>query len=113
MTRFNLTAALAAALVGCQSSDPIERQADSYEAAGRNNADAIRAEARSRASDLENRAAEIDKNGAAAGGYDEKKLDVRADALRREAGIITDQGDARADAARAAADAKAKELRAK
>jgi hypothetical protein len=105
--------ALVITLAGCQSNDPVERQADTYEPVGRNQADAIRDEAKSRASDLENRAAEIDKNADAVGGFNEKKLDVRADALRSEAGIVKDQGEARADAVQAAADAKAKELRAK
>lgn len=100
-------------LSACQSSDPIERQADSYEAAGRNAADLIKAESASRATALENQASTIDRNADAVGGYTEKKLDVRAEALRSEADIEKDQGDARADAVQADADAKAKVLRAR
>ncbi len=98
-------------LSACQSSDPIERQADGYEAAGRNAADAIKAESALRATAMENQASMIERDAGAAGGYTEKKLDVRADALRREAEIIKDQGEARADAVRADASAKATDLR--
>ncbi len=107
-------AALAAiSLQACQSSDPVEQQADAFEAAGRNRADQIEADAISRAKALETQAGQIDQNAIAAGGYTKRQLDVSADALRKQAVIIKEQGHARAAAAEAEADAKAKALRAR
>ena len=107
-------AALAAiSLQACQSSDPVEQQADAFEAAGRNRADQIEADATSRAKALETQAGQIDQNAVAAGGYTKRQLDVSADALRKQAVIIKEQGRARAAAVEAEADAKAKALRAR
>ena len=107
-------AALAAiSLQACQSSDPVEQQADAFEAAGRNRAYQIEADAISRAKALETQAGQIDQNAVAAGGYTKRQLDVSADALRKQAVIIKEQGRARAAAAEAEADAKAKALRAR
>jgi hypothetical protein len=109
----NVSGAVFLLLVGCQNSDPVERQADAYEAAGRNAADVITTEAAARAAGLDNEASALDQNASAVGGFTEKKLDVRADALRSEAEIVKDQGEAAAAAVKADADAKAKELRAR
>ena len=103
----------AISLQACQSSDPVEQQADAFEAAGRNRADQIEADAISRAKALEAQAGQIDQNAVAAGGYTKRQLDVSADALRKQAVIIKEQGRARAAAAEAEADAKAKALRAR
>lgn len=107
-------AALAAiSLQACQSSDPVDQQADAFEAAGRNRADQIEADATSRAKALETQAGQIDQNAVAAGGYTKRQLDVSADALRKQAVIIKEQGRARAAAVEAEADAKVKALRAR
>jgi hypothetical protein len=100
-------------LAACQSSDPVERQADAIEAAGSNRAQALETEAGTRAGALDDQAAGIAREATAVGGYAKRQLDVRAEALRSEANIIREQGRARADAEKAAADANAKALRAR
>ena len=111
--RTYLIAAAFVMLAACQSPSPAEQQADAYEAEGRNQASIIMAEAAVQAKLLEDQASEIGNTASNSGGYTEKKLDVRADALRREAAIVKEQGEARADAVRSSADAKAKALRAR
>lgn len=112
-TQTYLIAAAFLMMAACQNPDPAEQQADAYEAEGRNQASAIKDEAAVQAKLLEDQASEIGNAASNSGGYTEKKLDVRADALRQEAAIVKDQGAARADAVRSAADAKAKALRAR
>ncbi len=113
MKNYLCAVAAMAVLAGCQQSDPVERQADAYEAAGRNAAEKITAEAKSRAAGLDNQASALDQNASAAGGFTEKKLDIRAEALRSEADVVKEQGEAAADAVKADARAKAEALRAR
>lgn len=100
------------ALASC-SSDPTEVQADAIEDAGENRANAVKADADARAQTLISQAETIEAEAAQTTGYAKKQLAVRSEALRKEAGLIRQQGNEQGDAVETRAEADAKDLRSK
>jgi len=112
MTYAKIATVVAAALsLAACSTDPTEVQADAIEAAGDNRADAVQADANARSQALISQAETIEAEAAQATGYTRKQLEVRSEALRKEANLIRKQGNAQGDAIETRAEADAKDLR--
>ena len=108
---FAATLSVSALALGACTNDPTEVQADAIEDAGENRADAIEADAKPRAQALIRQAETIEAEAAQATGFARKQLQVRSEALRKEAALINEQGNAQGDAIETRAEADAKDLR--
>jgi hypothetical protein len=93
--------------VACQRT-PQQQQNDKLRQDAQLQGAAIENQADTQANQLESKAAALHNGAQQAGGYTGRRLNVRADALDKEAGLIRKQADMQADAVREAADAKVK-----
>jgi len=105
-----MTLGLIAALGACTPADPRQQQADAIEKSADTQADGIRAEAATRADALSNQATQLSAEATRAGGFQGETLEARAEALRKESGIIKRQAEAQADAVETSGEAKSKTL---
>ncbi|MDG5488468.1 hypothetical protein NYR55_07550 [Sphingomonas sp. BGYR3] len=94
-------------LAACSPQTPQEKQADQLrdEAAAR--AESVMAEAGNVTAGMESQAEALMNEAGQMGTYEAKRLQVRADALKREADVVTEQAEAKARAIKAEGEAKA------
>lgn len=102
---------LSAILLAACTQSPEQKQATEVEQRADAQADALKRDASLRAGMLENQAGALANEADRAGGFEGQKLDTRADALKQEARIVEQQGDARADAVESQGEATAKAIR--
>jgi hypothetical protein len=103
-----LTALSIFALAAACQRTPQQQQNDKLRQDAQLQGAAIENQADTQANQLETKAAALHNEAQQAGGYTGRRLNVRADALDKEAGLIRKQADMQADAVREAADAQAK-----
>ncbi|WP_448502596.1 hypothetical protein [Sphingomonas sp.] len=101
MRNFALTLALPAlALAACSEPTPQEQRASQIRAEADAQADALEAEAGNQAAAMEAEAASLANQAGTSQSYDSQRLNVRAEAMKREAELVRKQADARAKAVR-------------
>lgn len=103
-------APLTLALVACSPQTPQEQRAEQIRDQADAQADAIEAEADNQASAMEAEAAGLVNQAGASQSYDAQRLNVRAEALRREAELVQEQAEAKARAVRDQGQAQASAL---
>ncbi len=105
-----LLAASIAILAGCTQS-PEQKEVTDIKQGAASRAAAIDNQAEAQAAPLDQQAEGLRNQAKQAGGYAGKRLDVRADALAKEAKLIREQADGQSAAVKEAADARVKALR--
>ena len=99
-------------LAGCTPQTPQEKQAEQIEDAADASADAVEAAAANQAAVMDAEAANLTNQAGPDGSYDGQRLNVRADALKKEAALVKEQAEAKARALRDAGRAQASALKA-
>src|SRR5690349_9858032 len=101
---------LALAAAGCAQKSPEQQQLDQIRSDASNQAKAIENQAELQAAPLDQQAEALSNQAKQAGGYTGKRLEVKADALEKEAKLIREQADKQGDAIKEAADARIKTI---
>jgi hypothetical protein len=101
---------VAATLAACSPQTPQEKQADQLRDEAEARAEAVMAEAGNVTAGMESQAEALINEAGQMGTYEAKRLQVRADALKREADVVTEQAQAKARAIKAEGEAKASAL---
>jgi protein involved in sex pheromone biosynthesis len=103
----------ALALTACGPQSPEAKQADLIRDQADNQADQIEAAASNEVARMEEQAATLSNQAGSSQGFDAQRMNVRADALKREAELVHKQAQARAKAVRDQGQAQASAVLAK
>lgn len=101
---------LALLLLAACSRTPQEQQIHDIKAEADTRADAIESEGDRQADPLDSQAKGLRERAKQVAGYDGKRLEIKAEALEKQADLAREQGEDRAEAVRAEANAKVKAL---
>ncbi|WP_448659626.1 hypothetical protein ACPVPU_03855 [Sphingomonas sp. CJ99] len=97
-------------LAACAPQTPQEKQADQLREEAEARAESVMAEAGNVTAGMDAEAQGLLNEAGQLGTYEAKRLQVRADALKREAEVVTEQAEAKARAIKAEGEAKASAL---